>query len=546
MNRFFGLLLLLFMPLGTALAHIGSSGVIVQKQAGRYQVLVSVTPPDVVPGTARVTVYVERGRVSTVRARPVFFYAGDEGAPTYDDLSASAANPRQYEGIVWLMQTGSSSIELSLDGPDRRETVVVPVVSIATAQRDLPAGMGAILAGLALLLFVLMVTIIGASLSDGTLRPGQPAPASFRRKRLIGMSAAAVILALVLTGGRSWWNSWADEYRTQTLYKPLTVHSSVTTDANQARLTIAIDTTNGKDRLRRLSYLVPDHGKLMHLFLVRLPGLDVFAHLHPARLDTLHYQSQLANLPSGEYRLYADVVSWSGFAETLTDTVTLRVPAHAAPLTDPDDSFLRTTAVGQKPGYARTPTLDQTIARCGTPGTRVALADGSTMAWSNQPNAVLRAGQLYKLRFTVADSAGRPAQLEPYLGMGGHAAIIHTDGSVYIHLHPVGTYSMAAEESMLARIADTTRTLHYPTPKRFRDSIDTYLASLKAQPSRSGLSTVASLAMNHPMAGMNHDDGVEFPYAFPKAGQYRVWVQVKRKGRVLTGVFDTEVKEDVL
>jgi len=33
-----------------------------------------------------------------------------------------------------------------------------------------------------------------------------------------------------------------------------------------------------------------------------------------------------------------------------------------------------------------------------------------------------------------------------------------------------------------------------------------------------------------------------FPYAFPRAGRYRLWVQVKRQGRILTGVFDTEVR----
>ncbi len=37
-------------------AHVGSAGVIVQKQVGNYQLLVSVQPPDVVPGTAQVTV----------------------------------------------------------------------------------------------------------------------------------------------------------------------------------------------------------------------------------------------------------------------------------------------------------------------------------------------------------------------------------------------------------------------------------------------------------------------------------------------------------
>ena len=34
---------------------------------------------------------------------------------------------------------------------------------------------------------------------------------------------------------------------------------------------------------------------------------------------------------------------------------------------------------------------------------------------------------------------------------------------------------------------------------------------------------------------------VSFPYAFPKPGRYRLWVQVKRDHRILTGVFDAEV-----
>jgi hypothetical protein len=41
--------------------------------------------------------------------------------------------------------------------------------------------------------------------------------------------------------------------------------------------------------------------------------------------------------------------------------------------------------------------------------------------------------------------------LEPYLGMDGYGVVMKEDGSVYIHLHPVGSYSMASQQTMLNR-----------------------------------------------------------------------------------------------
>ena len=535
-------------------AHVGSSGVIVQKQVGNYQLLISVNPPDVVPGTAKVTVFVEQGRVSSIGARPIYFRSGDKGAPTHDILTLTGNN--RYEGDLWLMDSGSSSIEISLDGPDGKQQVIVPVVAVATALRDMPAGTGWGLAAMGLLLVVMLVTIIGASNADGIVAPGQSQP-TLGRRRLMGMGVGLAVIALILTGWRSWWTSTADDYRDEQLYRPTPIQASVKVADAGRQLSIRFDTAGfgANRRIRRtLSFILPDHGKLMHAFLVRMPGLDAFAHLHPNRHDTLTYNATLPQLPGGKYLLYADVVYRSGFAETLTDTVdvpSLKIRSGVINKpSDPDDSWAIAEPMSDKASAGSIPYLDKDMAICGKPGASAKLEDGSTMLWMDKPGEstlgqVLETGKLYNLKFAVADAQGKAAPLEPYLGMGGHAAILRSDGSVYIHLHPVGTYSMAAEGSLVGRIADTARTFHYPDAVRFRDSIDAWVARLKTLPEVEKNRELA-VAMPGMVHAMKTNNMVVFPYAFPRAGQYRIWVQVKRNGRVLTGVFDTKVTDPLL
>jgi hypothetical protein len=105
------------------------------------------------------------------------------------------------------------------------------------------------------------------------------------------------------------------------------------------------------------------------------------------------------------------------------------------------------------------------------------------------------------------------------MGMAGHLMLTRNDGSVFVHLHPLGTISWAAQQTFLLRgPADTVR-----------GTVGRRLT--QAEPA---------------MPVMKHASNVvSFPYAFPAAGRYRLWVEVKRSGRILTGVFDAEVRRDL-
>jgi hypothetical protein len=44
------------------------------------------------------------------------------------------------------------------------------------------------------------------------------------------------------------------------------------------------------------------------------------------------------------------------------------------------------------------------------------------------------------------------------------------------------------------------------------------------------------------MMPMSFGGALSFPYEFPKAGRYRIWIQAKPGHEILTGAFDVEVR----
>ena len=231
---------------------------------------------------------------------------------------------------------------------------------------------------------------------------------------------------------------------------------------------------------RRLDDFVDDHGHPMHLFVVS-PALDRLWHLHPDEIATGRFEGRLPDMPEGQYELFADLVHRTGVSETVTGR--FDAPAiQGGALTGDDSAWSE---------------ADSAPSSSGDDSSRT--ADAGRLVWvrDSQP---LRTKRLTMFTFRVEDAEGRPARdLELYMGMPGHAIFIRRDRRVFAHVHPSGSAPAAAIE----------------------------------------IAMPAGQVHTHP--GAELPPTVSFPYGFPEPGDYRLFVQVKRSGRIVTGAFDAHV-----
>ncbi|HET7599651.1 MAG TPA: hypothetical protein VFK09_05140 [Gemmatimonadales bacterium] len=489
-------------------AHVGSPDVWYEGAAGPYRVLVYVRLPGVVPGIADVNVQVVGDTPDRVTA-VVNLFDATAGTPPPDVAAPTPGAEGWYHASLWIMAPGSNSVTVAVTGARGTGEVVVPVAAVATRRLPLARSLGAVLVGVGAFLVAGLVTIAGAAVRESVLPPG----ASPSRRRVwaarAAMAGTATVTALLLVGGRVWWDSEDAGFDAE-LYRPFATAASVRQAGDRRVLDLAItdsawlrraDTAWTRHHRRNAwSPLVSDHGKLMHLFLVRT-DMEGFAHLHPATDDSVRFTDTLPPLPAGRYRVFADIVHESGFAKTLVASVELPdLTAGTAPDPAGDDGFF----VGR-------------AARAAPSGGSVAtLADGATVTWERSAAPLLE-GAPAPLAFTVREPDGRPAVLEPYLGMPAHAAVARDDGGVFVHLHPMGTVSPAAQ---------ATFTLRGPA-----DTVPGVVGRKVAR------ADSAMLGMAH----MSSAGRVSFPYAFPAPGRYRIWVQVRHGGRVETAAFDAQV-----
>lgn len=436
-----------------AAAHVGSPDVYYDGDAGPYHVFVTVRMPKVIPGIATIEIRTREPDITDLTVVPMRLSGpGSELAPAPDHAARSAADRQFFTASLWLMEQGALQVRIHVDGAAGAGTLAIPILAQPTKMFTMNRTLGAALFGLMALLALALVAIAGAAAREAALAPGQTAPPRWSRKSAIATAIASVIVVGVIGFGNAWWTSEAKAFA-RGLDRPWVLAPEL----------------HGCELVLPIKYQpLPDHGHDVHLFVVRTPSFDRLAHLHPVRAsDGTGYHQVLPPLPAGRYALFADVVWEGGWPKTGTAVIDLP-DLTACPAPTGDDAAWS--------------------------------ADAPTTAIRFAPPLDLHANRPVALAFRVVDPAtGAPAtDVEPYMAMAGHAAVIRTDLGVFAHLHPSGTVTMP--QMMIAGTPHVMYADTSPVPP-----------------------------------------GLAFPYGFPAPGHYKLFVQVKRAGKIETGAFDLDV-----
>jgi len=461
----------------TASAHIGSPDVFFEGDAGPYPLYVTVRSPDVIPGVATIEIRARSTDITGMTVVPLRLTGpGSELPPKPDRADRSSTDPQFFTASLWLMEHGSLQVRIHVDGARGDGTLAVPIPASAQRTLEMDSKLGTLLLALMLLLALSLVSIAGAAVREAGLDPGTPIPPPARRKSRIAIAVASVLVTGIIFGGHLWWKSDADDYR-QMVMRPWKLQPHL----DGCRLTIKAFESD----------LLPDHGHDMHLFMVRTQSLDRLAHLHPVRQsDRKQFAQMLPPLSAGHYKLFADIVFPSGFP--YTGEGELDIPNDlSCDLPTGDDSAWYGMPQDVTAEIVAMPTDAPPTITAATP------PEYSGVVFDRPPT--IHAREPLTLHFRVVDSHGDPAtDMEPYMAMAGHAAILADDLSVFAHIHPSGSVAMPA--LMLAKAPHAMYAEGHALPPE-----------------------------------------VSFPYGFPKPGKYHVFVQIKRAGIVRTGVFPVDV-----
>jgi len=298
-------LLIIFMNLGLLFGDIGHLNSIYEGIAGDIPVRVIVKTLGVVPGLADINIRVFSDEVSQVTVQPIFWNAGVEGAPPADIAETIRGEENLYNSQIWLMDFGSYNVNVKIYSGESFYNINVPVNSLATNIKDMDNELGIALWILLIILFIGAVNIITISYRESTLQPDKNPSADRIKKAKAVLIISSLILTALLYSGYRWWQDVEMLYA-ENLYKPLESKSELIKISGKDILRVTITDPSWIEG--RNPALIPDHGKIMHMYLVK-DDMSVLSHIHPSRSieSNRRFDVLMPPISEGNYSIYMDI-----------------------------------------------------------------------------------------------------------------------------------------------------------------------------------------------------------------------------------------------
>jgi len=479
----------LFLLLSCLHGDIGHNNVVYEGKAGEIPIRVFVKLPGVVPGLADVSIKVFADDIHKVTIQPNKKDKDRKSkSPPADIAEPIKGEKNMFSTQLWLMDYGSYSLDIRLYQNQNVHRTSIPVNSISSRILDMNQGTSMLLSILLSLLFFGAINIIRVAYKDSTQPPGDQPDREKIIKSYIVTGVSLIILSGILYGGKSWWKTIDTAYRNNIFQ---TLENKVEILDNGKEIFLSIEIVDELWKQGRITDIIPDHGKIMHIYLIS-EDYESLAHLHPSRTDNNDiFIVKMPPLDFGKYSLFMDITHETGFSHTMINNIVYtkeNVFSNSIKNIerDKDDSWILNS-------------------------------NENRITWKNKKHSY-KSGDNIDLEFQVMKN-GEPAVLEPYISMGGHAALLKKDQTVFIHIHPIGTISMASQEM-------------------FQEN---YIQSIVDQEDICFFGFVNDSTDNY-FNNTSPNGKISFPAInLENAGEYGLWVQVKSAGEVITQKFDFEI-----
>lgn len=471
------------------LGHVNSPHIYLEENVGPYSAIVIAHMPPAVPGEIELQIRLSDRATDddvSVRVREIP-PQGEEYAADWVTAKRSEIDPDFYESPVPLVLFGLWHVEIEATGDRGTGVMRFPVPARIPVPRRMTPVLLTSLIGLMALVYFTQWQIVRGLARDGRIAPGGTVDDKDRRRGKIGAWIAVAVLsgALAIIGVQWWYlHTLYDKIGGTALGLEAIVRNAPPIAGKRLDVELRIQNRRGEPP----QDLAPDHGKMMHLVVAEQPGGELLLHVHPIMTQPGVFRFRFEPPRPGAYALFAGILHATGESETVTATLEVEGTAtgrpHPGRFDDPEDSYAERAPFGELPDDRESD-----------------VGDGLTMRWT-APDGPIERGEFHKLDFELVGADGEPvAAIEPYLGMAGRMLVLRDDFDVFNHNHPMGTIG--------GRMAMLMNEGH----------VDSAADAPVALPPRA-----------------------TFPYGFPSPGRYRLWIQMKREGRVYTGVFDTTVR----